>query len=89
VSTIVAICPLLKVIGVPQGGTPLKRLDSLLRGKKKSSLKLRHKIATGYEANGVWLSALHTCCVACLSGTEAASQASNRVSEACMQSVKK
>lgn len=59
------------------------------KGEKKSLLKLRHKIATGYEASGVWLSALHTCCVACLSATEAATRASNRVSEACIQFVKK
>jgi hypothetical protein len=33
VSAVVAICPLFKVIGVLKGGTPLKRLDSLLGGK--------------------------------------------------------
>lgn len=83
-STVVPICPLLKVIGVPEGGTPLKRLDSQLGGKKVLA-KLRHKIAAGYEASGVWLSALHTCCVACLSGREAAArEASNRVGEACI-----
>jgi len=87
-STAVAICPF-KVIGVPKGGTPLKRLDSLLGGKKVLA-KLRHNTATGYEARGVWLSALRTCCVACLSAREAAAQeASNRVSEACIRFVNK